>query len=139
LARRAPEPEVQVTEKEVKSFEAIRFGLAGEVISVGLEETSGRIVCEVTVVNGSAPTKFVIDPASGESNGRCIALGTRSGAASNASDPRSNDWPACDARCQRSPRSKQLRSVIGIISLDHAIFRKISIEHRNFFRCRIAP
>ena len=45
----------------------------------------------------------------------------------------------CDARCQRSPRSKQLRSVIGIISLDHAIFRKISIEHRNFFRCRIAP
>ena len=130
---------MQVTEKEVKSFEATKFSLAGEVISVGLEETSGRIVCEVTVVNGSAPTKFVIDPASGESNGRCIALGTRSGAASNASDPRSNDRSACDARCQRSPRSRQLRSVIGIASLDHAIFRKISLEHRNFLRCRIAP
>jgi hypothetical protein len=63
---------VQVTEKEVKSFEATQLGHADNVIGVGLEETSGRIVCEATIVNGSATTKFVIDPASGESNGQCM-------------------------------------------------------------------
>jgi cysteine synthase len=139
LARRAPEPEVQVTEKEVKSFEATKLGLAGEVISVGLDETRGRIVCEATVVNGSATTKFVIDPASGESNSASHRRGTaRSGVEHARSTP---EWFVCTRRAasQIAAVATALRSAIGIASLDHAIFPKISLDHRNFFRCRIAP
>src|SRR6202040_3967086 len=39
---------------------------SGKAISAGLEETSGRIVYEVTIVNKGATTKFVIDPKSGQ-------------------------------------------------------------------------
>ena len=39
---------------------------SGKAISAGLEETSGRIVYEVTIVNKGATTKFVVDPKSGK-------------------------------------------------------------------------
>lgn len=39
---------------------------SGKAISAGLEETNGRIVYEVTIVNKGATTKFVIDPKSGQ-------------------------------------------------------------------------
>jgi uncharacterized membrane protein YkoI len=38
----------------------------GKAISAGLEETSGRVVYEVTIVSKGATTKFVIDPKSGQ-------------------------------------------------------------------------
>src|SRR6202022_1255915 len=37
----------------------------GKAISAGLEETSGRVVYEVTIVSKGATTKFVIDPKTG--------------------------------------------------------------------------
>ena len=39
---------------------------SGKAISAGLEETNGRIVYEVTIVNNGATTKFVVDPKSGQ-------------------------------------------------------------------------
>ena len=39
---------------------------SGKAISAGLEETDGRIVYEVTIVDKGATTKFVIDPKSGQ-------------------------------------------------------------------------
>ena len=39
---------------------------SGKAISAGLEETNGRIVYEVTIVDKGATTKFVIDPKSGQ-------------------------------------------------------------------------
>ena len=39
---------------------------SGKAISAGLEESSGRIVYEVTIVNKGATTKFVVDPKSGK-------------------------------------------------------------------------
>ena len=39
---------------------------SGKAISAGLEETNGRIVYEVTIVNKGATTKFVVDPKSGK-------------------------------------------------------------------------
>jgi uncharacterized membrane protein YkoI len=39
---------------------------SGKAISAGLEETNGRIVYEVTIVNKGATTKFVIDSESGQ-------------------------------------------------------------------------
>jgi uncharacterized membrane protein YkoI len=39
---------------------------SGKAISAGLEETSGRIVYEVTIVSNGATTRFVIDPKSGQ-------------------------------------------------------------------------
>ncbi|WP_426527218.1 PepSY domain-containing protein [Bradyrhizobium sp. McL0615] len=39
---------------------------SGKAISAGLEETSGRIVYEVIIVNKGSTTKFVIDPKSGQ-------------------------------------------------------------------------
>ena len=39
---------------------------SGKAISAGLEETNGRIVYEVTIVNKGATTKFVVDPMSGQ-------------------------------------------------------------------------
>ena len=38
---------------------------SGKAISAGLEETNGRVVYEVTVVNKGATTKFVVDPKTG--------------------------------------------------------------------------
>jgi uncharacterized membrane protein YkoI len=39
---------------------------SGKAISAGLEETNGRIVYEVTIVNNRTTTKFVVDPKSGQ-------------------------------------------------------------------------
>jgi uncharacterized membrane protein YkoI len=39
---------------------------SGKAISAGLEETNGRVVYEVSVVNKGATTKFVIDPRTGQ-------------------------------------------------------------------------
>jgi uncharacterized membrane protein YkoI len=39
---------------------------SGKAISASIEETNGRIVYEVTIVNKGAATKFVIDPKSGQ-------------------------------------------------------------------------
>jgi uncharacterized membrane protein YkoI len=39
---------------------------SGKAIIAGLEETSGRIAYEVTIVNKGATTKFVVDPKSGQ-------------------------------------------------------------------------
>jgi uncharacterized membrane protein YkoI len=39
---------------------------SGKAISAGLEETNGRVVYEVTIVNKGATTRFVIDPKSGQ-------------------------------------------------------------------------
>ena len=39
---------------------------SGKAISAGLEETNGRIVYEVIIVNKTATTKFVVDPKSGQ-------------------------------------------------------------------------
>ena len=39
---------------------------SGKAISAGLEESNGRIVYEVTIVNNGAATKFVIDPRTGQ-------------------------------------------------------------------------
>jgi uncharacterized membrane protein YkoI len=39
---------------------------SGKAISAGLEETSGRVVYEVTIVNRGGTTKFVVDPTSGQ-------------------------------------------------------------------------
>jgi uncharacterized membrane protein YkoI len=39
---------------------------SGKAINAGLEETSGRVVYEVTIVNKGATTKFVVDPKSGQ-------------------------------------------------------------------------
>jgi uncharacterized membrane protein YkoI len=39
---------------------------SGKAIAAGLEETNGRIVYEVTIVNKGATTKFVVDPKSGQ-------------------------------------------------------------------------
>jgi len=38
----------------------------GKAISAGVEETGGRIVYEVTIVNGGGTTKIVVDPTSGQ-------------------------------------------------------------------------
>jgi uncharacterized membrane protein YkoI len=38
----------------------------GKAIAAGLEESNGRVVYEVTIVNNGATTKFVIDPRSGQ-------------------------------------------------------------------------
>ena len=39
---------------------------SGKAIAAGLEESNGRVVYEVTIVNNGATTKFVIDPRSGQ-------------------------------------------------------------------------
>jgi uncharacterized membrane protein YkoI len=39
---------------------------SGKAISAGLEESNGRIVYEVMVVNNGAATRFVIDPRTGQ-------------------------------------------------------------------------
>ena len=39
---------------------------SGKAIAAGLEESNGRVVYEVTIVNNGATTKFVIDPKSGQ-------------------------------------------------------------------------
>ena len=39
---------------------------SGKAISSGIEETNGRVVYEVMIVNNGATTKFVIDPKSGQ-------------------------------------------------------------------------
>ena len=39
---------------------------SGKAISAGLEETNGRIVYEVTVVNNGTATKYVVDPKNGQ-------------------------------------------------------------------------
>jgi uncharacterized membrane protein YkoI len=39
---------------------------SGNAISAGLEETNGRVVYEVTIVNKGATTRFVIDPRTGQ-------------------------------------------------------------------------
>jgi uncharacterized membrane protein YkoI len=39
---------------------------SGKAISAGLEETNGRVVYEVSIVNKGATTKFVIDPRTGQ-------------------------------------------------------------------------
>jgi uncharacterized membrane protein YkoI len=39
---------------------------SGKAISAGLEETNGRIVYEVTIVNNGTATKYVVDPRSGQ-------------------------------------------------------------------------
>jgi len=39
---------------------------SGKAISAGLEETNGRVVYKVIIVNKGATTKFVVDPKSGQ-------------------------------------------------------------------------
>jgi uncharacterized membrane protein YkoI len=39
---------------------------SGKAISAGLEETNGRVVYEVTIVNNGAATKYVVDPKNGQ-------------------------------------------------------------------------
>jgi uncharacterized membrane protein YkoI len=39
---------------------------SGKAISAGLEESNGRIVYEIMIVNNGAATKFVIDPRTGQ-------------------------------------------------------------------------
>jgi uncharacterized membrane protein YkoI len=39
---------------------------SGKAISAGLEEASGQIVYEITIVNNGAATKFVVDPRNGQ-------------------------------------------------------------------------
>src|ERR1700738_3714157 len=38
---------------------------SGKAISAGIEETGGRVVYEVTILNKGATTKFVVDPKTG--------------------------------------------------------------------------
>jgi uncharacterized membrane protein YkoI len=39
---------------------------SGKAISASVEETNGRVVYEVTIVNNGATTKFVVDPKNGK-------------------------------------------------------------------------
>ena len=39
---------------------------SGKAISAGIEETGGRVVYEVTILNKGATTRFVVDPRSGQ-------------------------------------------------------------------------
>lgn len=138
-AQRAPEPDVQVTEKEVKSFEGDEARSGRQSVSAGLEAIRGRIVDEVTVVSSGATTKLLIDPGSGESNRSQTPRNRSSAALSAPFRTRMIRLHTMGRVADRRDGDPALRSAIGFASLDHAIFPKISLRHRNFFLCRIAP
>ncbi len=64
---------MQVTEKEVISFEATRLGGAGTPSAPASKRAAAAFVYEMTVAGRGATTKFVIDPGAANQTARCIA------------------------------------------------------------------